>query len=136
MRAGKIALAVGAGAVLWAALWVGGAMLLAAVWPAHVAADRSVNDPTALLAYIAYSVVLSIVAGYMTAKVAAAPAASRAVAILAALQLFLGIMIEVSAWSLTPAWYHITFLLLLVPATLYGGRLGSTTAAATRYAAG
>jgi hypothetical protein len=29
----------------------------------------------------------------------------------------------VSAWQLTPVWYHLVFLALLVPAVLYGGRL-------------
>jgi hypothetical protein len=131
MRPAKIALAVITGAIVWAALWVSGTMLLAAAWPAHVAADRSVSDPAALLVYIAYSVVLSVLAGYVCARVAGASNRARAVAILAGLQLLLGIMIEASAWSLTPAWYHIIFLLLLVPATLYGGRLVQTKDVAT-----
>jgi hypothetical protein len=42
---------------------------------------------------------------------------------LAVLQLLLGIGIEASAWSMTPVWYHVVFLALLVPATVYGGRL-------------
>src|SRR5688572_22806094 len=128
MRAGRIALAVAAGAVLWAVLWIGGTLGLAAAWPSHIASDRSVTDPVALLTYIAYSVVLSIGAGYVTAALAREAGASRAVAILAAIQLALGIMIEASAWSLTPIWYHLVFLVLLVPATIYGGRLWSARA--------
>jgi hypothetical protein len=123
MSAGRITLAVIAGALVWAALWVTGTMLLAAIWPAHVGADRSVSDPGALVLYIAYSVVLSVLAGYVAAAVARPAGAARAVAILAGLQLILGIGIEASAWSLTPVWYHVVFLALLVPATLYGGRL-------------
>jgi hypothetical protein len=37
--------------------------------------------------------------------------------------LLMGIGFEVSAWQLTPVWYHLVFLVLLVPAVLYGGRL-------------
>lgn len=42
---------------------------------------------------------------------------------LAGVQLALGIGIEASAWSLTPVWYHVVFLGLLVPATVYGATL-------------
>lgn len=131
MHSGRIALAVITAALAWAALWVSGTMLLAAAWPAHVAPDRSVSDPLALLTYLAYSVVLSMLAGRIAATVARPAGASRAVAILAGLQLLLGIMIEVSAWSLTPAWYHLVFLTLLIPATLFGGRLRGKALLAT-----
>jgi hypothetical protein len=43
--------------------------------------------------------------------------------VLAVLQLILGIIAETSAWGLTPVWYHLVFLALVVPATVYGGRL-------------
>jgi hypothetical protein len=67
-------------------------------------------------------VLLSILAGYVTATVASRDP-MRAVWALAVVQLALGIGIEVSAWNLTPVWYHLVFLALLVPATVYGGRL-------------
>ena len=127
-----------AGAVFWAVLWVGGTMAAGAVWPTHIASDRSVSDAGALALYIAYSVVLSVGAGYVAARVGGGANGARAVAILAGVQLLLGIGVEVSSWSLTPVWYHLVFLALLVPATLYGGRLraGSAVEVGTRYAAG
>lgn len=39
------------------------------------------------------------------------------------LQLTLGIVFEVSYWHLMPVWYHLVFLALVGPATLYGGVL-------------
>ena len=38
-------------------------------------------------------------------------------AVLAGVQLLLGIMFEAVSWSLTPVWYHLVFLALVVPAT-------------------
>jgi hypothetical protein len=49
----------------------------------------------------------------------------RHAAILAVIQLALGILFETSAWDLTPIWYHLVFLALIVPATVYGGRLAA-----------
>ena len=37
-----------------------------------------------------------------------------------------GIAVEASVWSLLPAWYHIIFLVLLIPVTMAGGRLKKT----------
>jgi hypothetical protein len=54
---------------------------------------------------------------------------------LAALQLALGLVFEILFWDMTPVWYHVVFLALIVPATLYGGTLRARTRAATRAAA-
>lgn len=119
---GRMILAVLAGAVVWAVLWVGGAQAAQSAFPELLRAGQPVTDTGALVGYILYSVLLSILAGYVTATVASRDP-MRAVWALAVVQLALGIGIEVSAWSLTPVWYHIVFLALLVPATVYGGRL-------------
>jgi hypothetical protein len=79
-----------------------------------------------LVWFIVYSVALSVLAGWIAGRVAARGQPMRAVAILAALQLALGIVAELSYWSLMPLWYHLVFLSLLVPATLYGGRLAAS----------
>jgi hypothetical protein len=115
-------LAVGAGAVLWALLWVGGAQLVSAVFPALLPPGAPVTHTGVLLGLICYSVVLSVAAGYVTAALSAGSGV-RAVRILGGLQLLLGIGFEVSAWSLTPVWYHFVFLVLLVPSILYGGHV-------------
>jgi hypothetical protein len=39
------------------------------------------------------------------------------------IQLGLGIFFQSQAWQLMPLWYHVPFLLLIVPATLLGARL-------------
>jgi|SRR5688572_28531657 len=119
---GRTILAVVAGAVVWALLWVGGTQAAQAALPSVLAVGQPVTDAGALAALIVYSVLLSILAGYVTAAVATKEP-MRAVWALAILQLALGIGFEASAWSLTPLWYHLVFLVLIVPATVYGGRL-------------
>ena len=121
---GRAILAVIAGAVLWAVLWVGGTQTTAAAFPSLLPAGQPVSDARVLLGLIVYSVVLSMLAGYVTAAIASARPIP-AVWALAVLQLVLGIGFEASAWSLTPLWYHLVFLLSIVPATVYGGRLRS-----------
>ncbi len=117
----RIAAAVIAGALVWAVLWVGGAAVAAALWPVIIEPGQRLEHSGALLSYIVYSVIVSVVAGYLAARIAQGRA--RAVGILAGIQLALGLAIELSAWDMTPAWYHIVFLALLVPALLFGGSL-------------
>jgi hypothetical protein len=114
----RMTMAVVAGAALWAVLWVGGAALAQRVWPEIIVAGQRLDHTGALLGYIAFSVIVSVISGYTTARVAGA---MRAVHVLATIQLVLGIVIEGTAWNLTPAWYHIVFLALLVPAIVLGG---------------
>lgn len=118
----RVALGVIAGALLWAALWVGGTGAARAAMPELLDPTQRLDHVGALLGFIAYSVVLSLAAGYVAAAVAQANA-MRAVWILAVLQLVIGIGVEASYWDLMPVWYHLVFLALLVPATVYGGRL-------------
>jgi hypothetical protein len=45
------------------------------------------------------------------------------VASLAAVLLLVGIFVEIQYWNVMPVWYHLIFLAVLVPATLWGGRI-------------
>jgi hypothetical protein len=117
---GRAILAVLAGAVVWAILWVGGTQAAQAAFPDTLRPGQPLAHTGALVGYLGYSVLLSMLAGYVTAAVARTEP-MRAVWGLAVLQLALGIAFEASAWSLTPVWYHLVFLALIVPATIYGG---------------
>jgi hypothetical protein len=135
-RIGRAVLAVVAGAAVWAALWIGGTQAAQAVFPSIFAKGQPVTHIGALLGLILYSLPLSILAGYVTAAVAARNP-MPVVWALAVVQLIFGIIAETSAWNLTPVWYHVVFLALVVPATVYGGlirvrRATRFTAMATR----
>lgn len=121
-RLGRAALAVLAGAAAWALPWIAGTRGAQAAFPEHLSPDQPITHVGTLVGLIAYSVVLSVIAGFVTASIARQNAL-RTVWVLAWIQLALGLVAEVSYWNLMPAWYHISFLALLVPATVYGGRL-------------
>lgn len=121
-KTGRLILAVVAGAAVWAVLWNLGSQVAQAAFPEVLAPDRRITEYPALLGYIAFSVVLSVLAGFVTASTARSDP-MRGVWVLAALQLALGLVFEISYWSLMPVWYHLVFLALIVPATVYGGAL-------------
>lgn len=121
MKAGRVVVAVLAGAIVWAVLWIGGTQAAQAAFPAQLTPTQPITHTGALLGLILYSVVLSLLAGFVAAVVGRAQAVT-AVWALAILQLVLGIGFEVSAWHLMPVWYHLVFLALIVPATVMGGR--------------
>ena len=114
--------AVLAGMVIWAVLWIGTNVVLAAGFPETIVAGEPITSLAMLLSLIGLSVVYSIGAGFVTALVAARREVAHALA-LGVVQLGLGIYFEVTSWALLPVWYHLTFLALLVPATVGGGWL-------------
>lgn len=63
---------------------------------------------------------LSVQTGYVTAAAAGARAVTS-VRWLAAIQRGLGFVFEIMFWRMTPVWYHVVFLALVVPATRDGG---------------
>ena len=119
---GRSIVAVVVAWVLWTAMWLGGSAAAAVVFPRAVTAGQPLFHSGALLGFIVWSVIASIVAGYVCAYVKReSPMAT--VWGLAAIQFVIGVAIEVWGWANTPAWYHIVFLALLIPATVWGGKL-------------
>lgn len=121
---GRMILAVLAGAVVWAVLWNGGTLATQAVLPDIAVPGERLEHSGVLVGYVVWSVVLSVLAGWTTARVAR-ERAMKAVWILAFIQLAIGIAVEISFWDTLPVWYHLVFLALLVPATVWGGSLGA-----------
>ena len=121
-KTGRIVLGVVAGVVLWGLLWVGGSSAAQAAWPDLIDPEVRLDHLGILGGYLIYSVILSLLAGYVAAAIGGA-AAMRTVWILAVVQLGIGIFTEISYWDLTPVWYHLVFLALVVPATVAGGRM-------------
>lgn len=124
----RITLAVVTGVVLWGIVWnlftLAGTMLI----PDELAPNMPITHVGILIAYLVISIPVSILAGFAGAKVAAEHAGT-AIKILAGVQLAIGIFVEVTYWDLMPAWYHIIFLAIVVPATLKGGQMAGTKGA-------
>lgn len=116
-------LAVLAGMVVWAALWVPGSLWLGSLFPGAVEPDQPITNTTLLLIWLVLSVVLSVLAGYVTGAIARTNRAKHGLA-LGIVQLAIGLGVQISAWDLMPLWYHVPFLALLIPANVYGATLG------------
>lgn len=121
---GRAIAAVVAGYALWSALWIGFGAVLQRLFPEVVDPTRPLTHTGALLAYVAFSVVISIASGWLCAAIRKENA-MKAAWVLAVILLATGIGFEASYWSMMPVWYHLVFLALLVPATVWGGSLGA-----------
>ena len=117
-------LAVIAGYALWTALWLGGNAAFFGEAAEVVGAGEAYTEAGPLALVIVLSLVCSLAAGFVAAKVAG-PAARGAVLATALLLLLTGIGVQMGVWSLMPVWYHLTFLALIVPVVWVGGQWGA-----------
>ena len=111
--------AVIAGNFIWTALWLGLNALLRMQRLLPVDPAERVDQTSGLVALLVGSVVLSAAVGWITTQIAGGKSYTAAM-ILAVIHLALGIFFQAQAWHLMPIWYHVPFLLLIVPATLLG----------------
>lgn len=133
----RIILAAVAGFIAWSILWVGSDQVLMSVMPdwygAHqLGFERAMTnkeaftpDTTILIMHIVRSIVISIMSGFLAAIIAGEN--RRSTLILGVLLLLFGIFVEAMAWNYLPLWYHLVFLALLIPMTVLGGRLKTST---------
>jgi hypothetical protein len=129
----RMILAVVVGFIAWSILWVGTDMFLGSISPewygAHQAglATAMTNtmpysvDSTILMIGIVRSLIISFIAGFLTAYIAGENI--RPTLLLGILLLIVGILVQAMQWNYIPLWYHVIFLILLVPATVFGGML-------------
>ena len=76
----------------------------------------------ALLALLAGSCILSLLAGFTAASIARSSPVAVAMG-LGLLLLAVGLFVQVQLWRLMPFWYHLLFLVLLVPICFAGAWL-------------
>lgn len=114
-------LAVLAGNITWAVLWVGSNAILAGLFPAQYQAEKK-DDVPMLLSLIVLSFIFSIIAGYLTARLAQRKELTHTI-VLGVLQLAMGIAAQMANYDALPLWYHIAFLVLLIPGNLFGALL-------------
>ena len=134
----KIVLGVIAGFVAWSVLWIGSDQVLIMASPswygihqdnfqlAMTNQDPFRADTTILVMNLVRAVIISIMAGFLSAFVAAEN--RRTPLILGILLFAFGLMVEIMAWNYLPIWYHVVFLALLIPFTVLGGKLKTTSA--------
>ena len=113
-------IAVVAGVVLWGLLWNVGTMVL--MEAGLTSADEPITGTGVLAGLIAYSAVLSVLAGFVVGRIVTGDP-MKTVWVFAVVQLSIGIAVQAGYWAFFPAWYHLVFLGLVIPATVLGGRL-------------
>lgn len=120
---GKIILGVIVGFIVWTVIFVAGESVLRAISPNLAAPENAaIVDSTALLiGYLIRSIIASVLAGLTAAFIAREN--SRTPLILGIFLLIVGLLVQISSWNMLPIWYHLTFLILLIPMTLLGGKL-------------
>lgn len=114
--------AVVTGFILWTVLWLGSNSLLSVITPGSYNEDGSTDSQLLMLLILVISVLLSLLAGYVTARIVGT-STSGPIWALGIVLLAVGLFVQISFWALFPLWYHILFLGLLIPAVLAGSRL-------------
>jgi len=110
-----------AGLVAWLIVTSVAGLVLRVSWPAYVrVADAMAFTLPMMAARLAIGAVATVAAGAVSARIARSSIAGLAPGLL--LLLFF-IPVHVSLWEKFPVWYHLTFLLSLVPLTYAGSRL-------------
>lgn len=128
----RIILGVIVGFVVWSIVWVGSEQTLGKFWAEYGAhsndAEKAFMNGTALesnpiIAFVNLirSFLTSLIAGYLGALVAGEY--KRSTMILGVILVAVGVAVEYLFWNLAPAWYHILFILFLLPMTVLGGRM-------------
>jgi len=133
----RIVLGVIAGFFAWAIVWFGSEKILSAIWPewygahqiAFTAAIKNGGpfsaDTTILLMQIVCGSIVSVMSGFLAALIAGEN--KRAPLVLGFLLVAFGLLKVVLSWPYVPIWYHVIFTALLIPMTIMGGKLKTTT---------
>ncbi len=111
--------------VTWGVLSVSANFAIYAMMPARFDENMIPNDPITLLIFLLLCTVLCILAGFLCAMIARSNPMKH-VWILAAIQLAIGIMVQIGVWDQLPLWYHLLFLAQVMPMHLVGGKLRNT----------
>jgi len=91
-------------------------------FPGYAAAEPTMAFTVGMLAArLLIGVVTSVIAGAVTAAIA--PASARVPWVLGVVLLALFIPDHYRLWSAFPFWYHVTFLVTLLPLVVLGSRL-------------
>ncbi len=118
----RLVMAVILGYAAWTVLWLGGNAVFFGETASAIDVGNAFTKRMPLVGSIGLSLGCSVVAGFVSASVA--PHRARpAVMTTALLLLATGIGVQAGVWTLMPVWYHVAFLLMLIPFVCTGGRL-------------
>ena len=117
----KPLLGVVAGLVVWLILASVAGLILRAAWPAYAQVATAMTFTLSMkIARLAIGAVATVAAGVVARAVARSTAAGLVVG---AVLLVIFVPEHVELWDKFPIWYHLTFLLSLVPLSYFGSRM-------------
>ena len=117
---GKGVLAVVVGLVAWIAIVAVAGLIMRSSWPAYASvADAMTFTLPMMLARLSIGALATLAAGWVTTAIVPKPMLVRLMPGLILLVVF--IPQHIALWNTFPVWYHLTFLLSLVPLTYLGG---------------
>ncbi len=119
---GRTILAILTGFITWSILWFALNGVLNAGFSEYIQENGAITNTGVLMMILIGSVVISIISGYVTAVIARDEILKHTL-IFGVINLAVGIFFQSQAWDLLPLWYHLSFLILLIPAIIYGGKL-------------
>ena len=121
----KAALALVSGLAVWIVVVAMAGLIMRSAWPAYASVAEAMTFTLPMLfARLAIGAVATLAAGWVAAAVA--PRSMVARLLPGVLLLVAFIPQHISLWNVFPLWYHLTFLLSLVPLTYLGGTLRQT----------
>jgi hypothetical protein len=118
----KKILGVVAGLLVWSTVVTVAGAIMRLSWPAYASVATAMTFTlTMLVARLSISVLATLAAGLVTAIIAPR---SLLVRLMPGVLLLVGfIPVHIMLWNRFPVWYHLTFLLSLVPLTYVGGTI-------------
>src|SRR5262245_18192288 len=124
-RGGKMSkkiLGVVAGLLVWVAVVMVVGELMRRSWPAYASvADAMTFTLPMMVARLSIGAVATVVTGMVTAAIARSVLVGLMPGVLL---LIVFIPIHATLWDKFPVWYHLTFLVSLVPVSYLGGTIG------------
>ena len=116
-----------AGLAVWVTIVIVAGMILRGTWPEYAqVADAMMFTLPMMLARLAIGALATVAAGWVTTVIARRSMLARLMA--GALLLVVFIPVHITLWDKFPVWYHLTFLVSLVPLTYLGGTIAEARA--------
>ena len=116
----RAVLGIVVGLAVWVACVIVAGLIMRSSWPAYASvADAMTFTLPMLFARLSIGVVATLAAGWVAAAIAPRSMVARLLPGLVLLVVF--IPQHIALWNMFPVWYHLTFLLSLVPLTYLGG---------------
>jgi len=120
----KKILGVVAGLAVWIVVVTAAGAIMRLSWPAYArVADDMIFTVPMLAARLSIGALATLAAGLVTTVIAPRSVLARLMP--GVLLLIAFIPVHVSLWDKFPVWYHLTFLLSLVPLTYLGGTIAA-----------